>query len=64
MAQMSGNDESSSRDFGDISQLVHCILDSGATCHMTPKVSGFIPGSLEDTYKYIEVADGHYITAK
>ena len=31
---------------------------------MTPEVSDFIPGSLEDTYKYIEVADGHHVTAK
>ena len=31
---------------------------------MTLEVSYFIPGSLEDTDKYIEVADGHHITAK
>ena len=31
---------------------------------MTPKVTYFIPGSLEDTDKYIEVADGHHVTAK
>ena len=31
---------------------------------MTPEVSYFIPGSLEDMDKYIEVADGHHITAK
>ena len=31
---------------------------------MTPQVSDFIPGSLEDTNKYIEVADGHYFMAK
>ena len=31
---------------------------------MTPEVSYFIPGSLEDTDKYIEVADGHCVTAK
>ena len=29
---------------------------------MTPEVSYYIPGSLEDTDKYIEVADGHHIT--
>ena len=29
---------------------------------MTPEVTDFIPGSLED--KYIEVADGHHVTAK
>ena len=33
-------------------------------CDMTPEVLDFIPGSLEDTYKYIEVADGHHIMAK
>ena len=31
---------------------------------MTPEVQDFIPGSLEDTDKYIEVADGHHVTAK
>ena len=31
---------------------------------MTPKVTDFIPGSLEDTDKFIEVADGHHVTAK
>ena len=31
---------------------------------MTPEVSDFIPGSLEDTDKFIEVADGHHVTAK
>ena len=33
-------------------------------CHMTPEVSDFIPGPLEDKYKYIEVADGHHVTTK
>ena len=31
---------------------------------MTPEVSGFIPGTLEDTDKYIEFADEHHVTAK
>ena len=31
---------------------------------MTPEVSDFIPGSLENIDKHIEVADGHYVTAK
>ena len=31
---------------------------------MTPEVIYFIPGSLEDTDKFIEVADGHHVTAK
>ena len=39
-------------------------MDSGATCHITPEVTDFIPGSLEDTDKFIEVADGHNVTAK
>ena len=64
MAHMSGNDECSSKFFGDSSQLTNCILDSGATCHMTPEVSDVIPGSLEDTDKYIEVADVNHVRAK
>ena len=64
MARMSSNDECSSENYGDSSQLTNWILDSGATCHMTPEVSDFIPGLLEDTDKYIEVADGHHVTAK
>ena len=31
---------------------------------MTPEVTYFIPGPLEDTDKFIEVADGHHVTAK
>ena len=31
---------------------------------MTSEVTDFIPGSLEDTDKFIEVADGHHVTAK
>ena len=31
---------------------------------MTPEVSDFIPGSLEDTDKHIEVTDGHHVTVK
>ena len=31
---------------------------------MTPEVSDLIPGTLEDTDKYIEVADRHHVTAK
>ena len=31
---------------------------------MTPEISDFIPGTLDDTDKYIEVADGHHVTAK
>ena len=61
---MSGNDEISIRDFGDSSQLTHWILDSGATCHMTPHVSYFIPVSFKYTNKYVEVADGNNFTDK
>ena len=64
MAQISSIDELNSEKYGDSSQLTNWILDSGATCHMTPEVLGFIPGSLEDTDKYIEVADGHHVTVK
>ena len=31
---------------------------------MTPEVTDFIPGLLEDTNKSIEVADGHHATEK
>ena len=61
---MSINDECPSGNFGDSSQLTNWILDSGATCHMKPENSNFIPDSLEDTDKHIEVADGHHVTAK
>ena len=57
-------DKSLSRDFCFSSQLTNWILDSGATCHMTPQVSGFMPYLLEDTHKYIEAADENYVTAK
>ena len=59
---MSYNDECPSGNFGDSSQLTNCILDYGAMCHMTPKVSNFIPGLLKDTTKPIEVANGHHVT--
>ena len=61
---MSGDGKSSIRDFGYILQCTNWILYSGEMCHMTPQVSDFIPGSLEDTDKYIEIADGHYFTTK
>ena len=61
---MSKNDEFTSINFDDSSQLTNWILNSVATCHMTPEVSDFIPGSLEDTDKQIEVADGHHPTEK
>ena len=61
---MSSDDQRKSVKYGDSSQLTNWILDSGATCHMTPAVSDSIPGSLEDTNKYIEVVDRHHVTAK
>ena len=64
MARMSSDDERKSVKYRDISLLTNWILDSGATCHMTPEVSDFIPGTLEDTDKYIEVAYGHHVTEK
>ena len=53
MAVMSSDDERKSVKCGDSSQLTNWVLDSGATCHMTPEVSDFIPGTLEYTDKYI-----------
>ena len=53
MARMFDNDECPSSDFSESSQWTNWIIDSGATCHMTPHVSDFIPASLEDTDKHI-----------
>ena len=53
MALMSSDDESKSKEYGVSSKLTNWVLDSGATCHMTPEVMEFIPGSLEDTDKFI-----------
>ena len=53
MTRMSGNYECPSGNFGDNLQLTYWILDSGATCHMKPEVSDFIPVSLEYTNKHI-----------
>ena len=64
MARMSNDDVSKSKDYGNSSQLTNWILDSGATCHMTPEVTDFIPVSLEDTDKFIKITDGHHVTAK
>ena len=63
MARMSGNDEFPSEKIGESQQSTNWVLDYGVTCHMTPEVSNFIPGSLEDTYKHSEVADLHHGTA-
>ena len=64
MARMTSDDKRENKDYGDISQLTNWILDSGATCHMTLEVTDFIPESLEDTDKFIEVVDGTHVTAK
>ena len=64
MACMYDNVKFSSRDFGDSLKLTNWILDSGEMCHMTPQISDFIPVSLEDTDKHIEVAGGHRVTEK
>ena len=64
MARISGNDECPGGNFGDSSQSTNWILDSGATCHMTPYVSDFIPRSLGDTDKSIEVVDVYQVIAK
>ena len=64
MPRMSSDDELKSGKYGDSSQLTNCILDLGATCHMTPEVTDSIPVSLSDMYKIIEVADRHHVTAK
>ena len=64
MALMSSNAECPSGNFGDSSQLINWILDSGATCHMTLDFMDFIPCSLEDTDKHIEVVDGNHVIAE
>ena len=57
MSRMFSDDEHKSGKYGYSSQLTNWILDSGATFHLTPYVTYFIPGSLEDTDEFIEVAD-------
>ena len=64
MTHRYGNVEFPRGNYGDSSQLTNWISDFGATCQMTPEVSDSIPGSLEDTDKHIEVADGHHVTVK
>ena len=58
------NAEGPGRDFGDSFQLSNWIIDSGDNFHMTPDISDLILGSLAETYKCIDVADGHFVTAK
>ena len=60
MSYMSSNTESPRIYLGDSSQLTNWMLDSGATCHMTPDISDFITVSMMEIDKYIEVADGNF----
>ena len=64
MARMTSNVENPRRDFGDSSQLTNWMLDSGAMFHMTQYISGFIPGTMMEREKYIEVADSDFVTEK
>ena len=64
MARMSNNAECPRRYYGDSSQLTNWILDSGATCHMTPDIQYFMPGSFWERDKYIKVEDGHSVTER
>ena len=61
---MPSNVESPRKYYEDTSQWTNWVFDWGATCHMTPEISDFIMGSLVETDKYIEVADGIFFTAK
>ena len=64
MEYMYSNLEIPNRYFGDSSKRTNWILDSGVACHTTQEISYFIPGSLEETDKYNEVSDGHFVTEK
>ena len=64
MVHMSTNAEITRRSYGDNSHLTNFILNLGETCKMTPDISDFIPGSLVETDKYIEVADGNFSQRK
>ena len=64
MARMYLNVESPRRYFGDSSQINNWILNSGRTCYMTLEISDFLPISMVETDKYIEILDGLLVTAK
>ena len=49
MACTSSNGDISRQAFGYSSHPNNWILDSGATCNMTPEISDFIQGSLVET---------------
>ena len=63
MAHMYTNEETPRKDYGERLQLTNYILDAGATCHMTPEISDFIPGLLVETDEYVEIS-GNLVTAK
>ena len=44
MTRMFNDDERKSGEYGESLKLTNWILDLGATCHMTPEVTDFIPG--------------------
>ena len=64
MAHMYSNAENPRRYFKDSSQLNNCILDSGATFHMTLDISDFVLGSLSETDKYIKILNGIFVTER
>ena len=64
MARTYSNEEKPRWYFVDSLQLTNWVLESGATCHMTPEISVFIPVSMVETDNYIKVADGHSFTEK
>ena len=64
MEHMSTNEEVTRRNYGGRSQLANWILESGATCHMTPDIQDFILSSLVETDKSIKVAYGKFFPAK
>ena len=64
MARMSSNAVNLERYFGDSLQLTNWILDSGVTCHMEPDIFYIILVSLMETDKFVEVADGNFVTEK
>ena len=53
MERMYYNEEIPKRNYEDRLKLENWILESGATCHMTPDISDFILGSLVEIDKYI-----------
>ena len=55
MKHMFDNDECPSGNFGDSQELTNWILGSGVMYYMTPEVSDFIPVSLEDTDKKLNL---------